>query len=122
MQAGDRVLYVPGEDHAWDRFPDGSYAYRFALTRSGEELSGGQIAALRRENGVLVLPGGRSGGPVHLAGPRRHWPAVVEAAHADGTVDLAVTAPIGCVTLHVCGVRRDEARAPGTCHLPDAQG
>jgi hypothetical protein len=111
---GDKVFYVPGEDHKFERDHNGEFVWRFAARgRQGETVPlEDKHVAERLEQ---VKNQGRDN-PAHAAtlkaellslGPKRPWPATVTGVAEDGALDLDITHPLGGVTLHYSGVRED---------------
>jgi len=119
LQVGDKVLYVPHNDHHLDTGRDNQLLFHFAHV--GKDGTPGP----RVDNmGRLGLIAGRdadknlvinSGAVVRHDGPLFFWPATVTEVKPDGKVGLEIPHPSGRNTLYYT-VPHDPAKKPHTCH------
>lgn len=122
VKQGDRVLYVPHEDHHLDADRNGDPVWEFEHARDGPGRRKGDTARrlgrLSRDGGgTLLTEVGNH--PVRPVRPLRPWGATVRAAHEDGTADLDVSHPNGCATLHYDRVPRGDPCRPHSFHTPE---
>jgi hypothetical protein len=124
VAAGQHVLYVPHFDHHLDLDHNRARVWEFEYEKDGpRHRAGDRVTRFvsapdgklqRAEGGQLLTDRGE---PVRPARPLRPWPAVVRAAHGDGSADLDVKDPSGCSTLHYDRVPCDPSgRALHTYH------
>lgn len=127
INVGDQVFYSPHEDHALDPTAQGDTCFHFVHTEGpvGKAVTGGHGRLRKGRDGKLRTRNG-DGHAVRHNGPRSYWPATVVHVNADGSADLEIKHPIGCVTLlypdrglhpNAPGVKHDAGKAAHTFHL-----
>jgi hypothetical protein len=128
LKPGDRVLYVPHLDYHLDMVatPQGlglAFHHHYADShpnpaqpQKGDVVDVSRVGALRKVDGKLTTQSGQ--GRVIVPGrPVKYWNATVVRVNADGSADLEIRHPIGCVTLIVPD-RGNHPEAPGVPHDP----
>lgn len=115
IDVGDKVLFVPGKDHAFDIDSDGFCAWHFAIEdKRSKELR--DVVPYE----VRTLLKNKSRGirtpdlvPVR---PRCYWPATVVQINEDNTAVLAIKYPLPGVTHHYKDVPYSANKDPHTWH------
>lgn len=103
-QAGDKVMYVPGTDHAYDHNRDGSFVFSFSTrdprTKQDRILTDAEVelALRRRHKGI-------KGPQINPVAPKCSWEAKVLEVYEDDTADLEVTSPLPGVRLGLARVK-----------------
>lgn len=115
--SGDEVLYVPGEEYAFNKGPDG-FAWSFGRKIRGsedevEELSEQEVHKMMQL--VKRIPSKRN----HLVAiqPKKSWSAVVVSVSPGGRASLDVDNEMGGVTLHLNNIPHDPSgEEPNSWH------
>lgn len=118
VQVGQEVRYVPHRERWNEDDHRGNPTHHFHHAVSGEPVN------VKHHEGVIRhVPGGplvtKVGNIPVVAGAHKYaWKAVVEAAHPDGTCDLAVHSPRGGITYQDRRVPFSAQQDPHSWHLP----
>lgn len=115
---GDKVLWLPSIDHAYNQIVGHGTAWDFEWDQNGKKTSLSSAQAsdyLGKKNKDAIK---RHLKPVK---PNKPWPAVITFIHEDGSADLEIDAlPWGGVKHHYARIKYDPTKStPNTWSLAD---